>query len=64
MDCRAKRECDGTTILGRNLQKTNQEAEWPPVSSAPRLRGGITSKARIKQAGTSHDPESIRITIL
>ena len=34
----------------------------PPDRFCPRLRGGITSKARIKRAGTSHYPESIRIT--
>ena len=40
-----------------------QEADWPPVSIAPRQRGGITSRARIKLAGTSRYPLSIRITV-
>ena len=49
-------------ITAIDADKTKQEAEWPPVNFAPRLRGGITSKARIKLAGTLHYPVSIRIT--
>ena len=50
-------------ITAIDTGKIKQEADWPPVNFAPRLRGGITSWARIKLAGTSHYPLSIRITV-
>jgi hypothetical protein len=39
-------------ITAIDADKTKQEAECPPVNFAPRLRGGITSKARASRAGT------------